>query len=190
MTPRTTMTTLISRLGKLLPAAAAFTDDDLQEMLDGHAFTFDVSLVPRLPFYKQHEAPYENIEAGAGVYTGYNQVLVEGTDYTIDLSRGIVSTPAADRRGLMIQGSAYDLNAAAADGWERVAAAHVGEFDVSHDDGSSLKRSQVHDQALTQAAKYQSKAWATQTSVERSDMTGSGDTTANRLREGFRRTDQ
>jgi len=189
MTPRPTMTTLITRLGKLLPAGTSFDDDDLQGMLDDHAFSFDAQLVPRMPFYKQHEAPYENIEAGCGVYVGYNQVLVEGTDYTIDLARGIVSTPAADRRGLMIQGSAYDLNAAAADGWAKIAGGYVGEFDIGSPDGS-LKLSQQYDHAITQETKYRAKAWATQSNVERSDMTGNRDTTADRLRDGFRRTER
>lgn len=183
---RDTMTSLIARLRGMLANSTAFDDDDLQDLLDDHAFAFDTSLVPRAPFYVEHEAPYENIEVGCRVYVGYNTLLAEGADYTIDLSRGVVTTPAADHRGLQAYGTAYDLNAAAADGWEIIAAGNASKFDLSAD-GSSLRRSQLHEQALTQAAKFRAKTWATQRNVERSDSAREGDTPAERLRDGFRR---
>lgn len=183
---RDTMTSLISRLRGMLAGTTSFSDDDLQSLLDDHAFAFDTSLVPRAPFYVEHEAPYENIEVGCRVYVGYNTLLTEEVDYTIDLSRGVVTTPAADHRGLQAYGTAYDLNAAAADGWERIAAGKADQFDLSAD-GSNLRRSQLHEQALTQAAAFRKKAWATQRNVERSDSARPGDAVAERLRDGFRR---
>ena len=183
---RDTMTSLIARLRGMLAGSTSFTDDDLQGLLDDHAFSFDTSLVPRAPFYTEHEAPYENIEAGARVYIGYSTLLAEGTDYAIDLSRGIVTTPAADHRGLQAYGTAYDLNAAAADGWEQIAAGKIEDFDFSDLQGS-YKVSQPREAALAQAARFRAKAWATQSNAERSDSARPGDGPAHRLRNGFRR---
>lgn len=183
---RSSMTSLIGRLRALLNSDAGLDDDALEQLLDAHSFAIDTALVPRAPFFTEHEAPYDNIEAGAIVYVGYNTMLVAGSDYTIDLVRGIVTTAAADHRMLMLQGRAYDLNAAAADGWEQIAGAEVGAFDFSDLQGR-YSVSQIRAQALEMAATYRAKAWATDRLIARADSTLSGADAAERLRQGFRR---
>jgi hypothetical protein len=179
------MAALIARTKGLCGGDTQISDDDYQQLLDDHAFVVECALAQRPPFFTQHQSPFENLEAGAVVYTGYNTPLVEGVDYTIDLQRGIVTTPQANYQVISIQGMAYDINAAAADGWERIAARHVGAFDLSAD-GSSLRRSQAHDQALLQAATYRAKAWAVTTTVDRADTPGQ--THAEHLLQSFRQT--
>jgi len=177
------MEALINRVQALCGGDTVITDDDYGQLLDDHAFDIECALEPRPPFFVQHRSPFENIEAGAVVYVGYNTLLTEDTDYTIDLQRGIVTTPSANYQVIRLQGTAYDINAAAADGWERIAARYVGEFDIASPDGS-LKLSQQYDHALGQAAKYRAKAWATTTTVDRADTPGQ--THANQLLDSFR----
>ncbi len=183
--PRPTMDALIARVKAMCGGDTTITDDDYQVLLDDHAFVVECALEQRPPFFTQFRSPFENLEEGAVVYIGYNTLLTEGVDYTIDLQRGIVTTPATNYQVLYLQGMAYDINAAAADGWERIAARHVDEFDLSAD-GSSLKRSQVYEQATAQAAKYRSKAWAVPVSVDRADMPGQM-SNADRFLDSFRR---
>lgn len=184
---RSSMADLIARLRALLAGDATLTDDDLQTMLDDHAVSVDVFLLPRAPFYTRHEGPYENLEDGAVVYVGYNTALAETTDYTIDLQRGIVTTPAADYRGLRLFATAYDLHAAAGDGWELIASRYVGQFDFT-DAGNQYVRSQQHRQALEQAARHRAQAGASVATVRRSDSGTASDGTAARMLDGFRRS--
>lgn len=183
---RPTMTTLIGRLRELLADDAELTDDRLEVLLDDHATSLDVALVPRAPFYTRHESPFEHLEDGATVYVGYNTALTVDVDYTIDLQRGIVTTPAADYRGLRLFGTAYDLHAAAADGWELIASRYVGQFDFT-DAGNQYIRSQQHKQARAQAARHRAQAWAAVATVERSDS-GQPSGAADRILDGFRRS--
>src|SRR5205807_10274895 len=91
------------------------SDDDYEQLLDDHAFVVECALTQRPPFFTQHRSPFENLEAGCVVYIGYNTLLIENTDYTIDLQRGIVTTPATNYQVIYVQGMAYAINAAAAD---------------------------------------------------------------------------
>lgn len=50
----------------------------------------------------------------------------------------------------------YDLNAAAADIWEEIAAGYVGDFDFATND-QRFDRSQKHKQAMAQVRYYRSK---------------------------------
>lgn len=182
---RATMAALIADLRAKVNGDATFTDDDLERLLDAHAMSVDIRLEPRPPFYREHRAPVAPWEEGALVYIGYAEELELGTDYTIDLLRGIVTTPAAEHRSIFIQGTAYDLNAAAADGWERIAGRHVGEFDFSANEASH-RRSQTHEQALRQAETFRGRAWARTSTVDRADQTGRG-SRGDELLDGFRR---
>lgn len=184
---RPTMESLITRLRALLNGDAQLTDDDLQVLLDDQALVVDALLIPRTPFWREHVAPYDNLEASATVYVGYDTALTKGVDYTIDLQRGIVTTPVAERRGLKLLGYAYDLNAAAAAGWERIAARYVGAFDFSTTLGGSYQRAQQHAQALTQAQRYRALAWPRVATVDRADTPGHGADTADRLLDGWRK---
>ena len=167
-TPRSTMLHLIARLRKLCGGDTAFDDFDYLELLDDHAVAIDCVLEPRAPFYTEHVAPFGSIEIGARVFYGYNTLLTESTDYTADYQRGIITTPAANYQGLRLQGKAYDINAAAADGWERIAQRTADAFDWSDVEGS-YKPSQARDFALGMAAKFRRKAWAISRTVERGD---------------------
>lgn len=163
---RSSMAALIARLRGLLAGDTVLTDDELQDMLDEHVLWISAPLYTEDP-YTEHRASYTNLEAGARVFVaGLN--LLEGTDYVIDAARGIVTTATPDHRRLYIQGRAYDLNAAAADGWERIAARDVGSYDFSSNNLSS-NVSQKHRQALAQADTFRAKAWPRVATVERAD---------------------
>lgn len=184
--PRDTMTSLIARVRGMCNGDTALTADDYQLLLDDHAFAVECALTQRPPFFTQHQSPFENLEDGAQVYVGYNTLLTEDDDYTIDLPRGIVTTPAADYRVLYLQGMAYDLNAAAADGWERIAARYVGQFDFSSVEGR-YSLSQQLDQARTMAAHYRARAWAVSSTVDRADTPAFQPQRADQVLEGFQR---
>lgn len=171
--PRSSMTALITRLHVLLNNDVSFEQEDCQFLLDDHAFVVDTILQPKAPLYRQHTADAENLEADAVIFTGYDTLLVVGVDYTIDLQRGIVTTPQAFHQTLRLQGMAYDLFSAAADGWEQIASRYVAEFDIASTDGS-LKLSQQHEQALTQAKRYRARAWTRSATAERADTPGQG----------------
>jgi len=168
MTVRPTMTALIARVKAMCNGDTTLSDDDYQTLLDDHSITVQALLEPEPPFYTEHAAPFENLEAGAKVYYGYNTLLTEATDYTADYQRGLFTTPAADYRGLRILGKAYDINAAAADGWERLAARSADAFAWSDVEGS-YHPEQARQYKLDMAAKYRRKAWATSRTVERGD---------------------
>jgi hypothetical protein len=113
-----------------------------------------------------------NLDSTTQIYiSGSTTVLTETTDYTLDYQRGIFTTPSANYRNLSARGTAYNLNLAAADGWERIAARYVLEFDVTGVEGS-YKRSQQYSQAMGMAAKYRRSAGVTSSYVERGDMGG------------------
>jgi hypothetical protein len=99
---------------------------------------------------------------------GSTTMLVADTDYTIDLQRGIVITPSSDYRALSLQGVAYDLNAAAAAGWERIAGRYALEFAFSSA-GSSYSRHQQIEGAQKMAMHYRAKAWPKVSTVDRAD---------------------
>lgn len=170
MSPRPTMTALVARVKALCNGNTSLSDDDYQTLLDDHAVVVNALLEPRVPFYTEHLAPFPNLETGSAcvIYYGYNTQLVETTDYTADYQRGIVTTPAANYRGLRMLGKAYDLHAAAADGWERIAATKADAFAWSDVEGS-YHPEQARQFALDMAKTHRRKAWAISSTVERND---------------------
>src|SRR5512138_1360431 len=174
MTIRPTMVQLIARVKALCGGDTTISDDDYQTLLDDHAVTVNALLEPQQPFYTEHAAPFENLEAGAKVYYGYNILLTETTDYTADYQRGLFTTPAADYRGLRILGKAYDIHAAAADGWERLAARSADAFAWSDVEGS-YHPEQARQYKLDMAKAHRRKAWATGRTVERNDTPAHAD---------------
>lgn len=167
---RSTMTNLIARVRRCCNGDTTLTDDNYQELLDAHAVLVDSYLTPRSPFYVDHVSPFENLEESTAckVYYGYNTLLTESTDYTADYQRGIFTTPAANYQGLKVLGKAYDVNAAAADGWERIAARYSLEFTFSDVEGTYQRQQQI-EKCLDMAKHYRAKAWATSRAVERHD---------------------
>jgi hypothetical protein len=171
MAPRSTMTALVARVKALCNGDTTISDDTYQEFLDDHAVVVAAYLESRYPAYLEHVSPFESLETGATckLYAGGSETaLIETTDYTADYQRGIFTTAAAERRGLRIVAKAYDIHAAAADGWERIAMRYSLEFDFSDVEGS-YKRSQQIDMCLKLAAKERAKAWAIAHTVERAD---------------------
>lgn len=173
MATRAGMATLIARLKVLLNSNAAITDAVAQQLLDDRAVFFDVPLQPRIPFYLQHISPWENLEEGSVtvVYYGYNSTLTLTTDYTVDSQRGVVTTVAADRRGLRMQSIAYDLFGAAADGWEQLATASAGLGGKISGLGYSIEGSSAKIDALELAARYRALSWPRTQTTERDDTT-------------------
>lgn len=171
MATRAGMANLITRLRAMCGGdAVTLTDALCQELLDNYSVLVDSYLTPRVPFWTEHASPFENIEEGTlcKIYYGYNTLLTETTDYTADYQRGIFTTPAANYLGLKILARAYDINAAAADGWERLAATSADAFDWSDVEGS-YSPSKARDYKLAQAKSYRAKAWALVRIVERHD---------------------
>jgi hypothetical protein len=166
------MSALIARVQAMCNGDTTLTADDYQQLLDDHAVAVSADLTPQPPFYTTHAAPFENLEAGAVVYYGYNTRLTETTDYTADYQRGLITTPAADYRGLQILGTAYDLHAAAADGWERIAGRSADAFAWSDVEGS-YHPEQARQFALDMAKAHRRKAWASSRTVERADTPAS-----------------
>jgi hypothetical protein len=163
------MADLIERVKAMCNGDTTITDDDYQQLLDDHAVPIDAPLVPQAPFYTRHLAPYGNLEADTVVYlSGSTTMLSVDTDYTIDLQRGIVTTPTADYRALSLQAVAYDINAAAADGWERIAGRYALEFAFTSA-GSSYSRQQQIEGAKKMAVQYRAKAWPKVSTVDRAD---------------------
>lgn len=152
--PRASMTALIDRTRALLGGDTVFTADELQSLLDAYARPFRVLLVPDLPGYTTHRAPFGAIEDGAVVYLASDVLL---TGHTIDLARGIVTTPTANDSALYLQGTAHDVYAAAADGWDEIAQRYVADFDFSVDN-ASYKESQKYQMALRQAERMRARA--------------------------------
>jgi hypothetical protein len=183
------MTDLIGRVAALVNNDPLLPAETIQNMLDSHARELvQVPLTPTPPFYRKHTSPYGNLETGAIVYVGYNQQLTVDTDYTIDLLRGIVTTPAAEYRRLFLQGTAYDVYGAAADLWMVIAARSVEKVDVQSGK-TSLSRSQEYEHALNMSKRYRALAWGVTTKALRSDTTGRG-TTPEQVLQDFKRNHQ
>lgn len=155
--PRSTMAALIARARKLLNGDTVFSEDDLQALLDQHAVPFRALLTPDKPGYTTHRTLYGDIEDGVVLALADGTVLSSPADYTIDLARGIVTTPTAELRALWLQGTSYDVYAAAADSWEQIAARDVRGFDFGAD-GATFKRSQIYEYALRQAERMRARA--------------------------------
>lgn len=170
MATRSGMLNLILRLQALCNGESVITATVAQQLLDDRAVFIEEPLRPDVPFYLKHFASYGNLEEGSAtrVWYGYNTLLTETTDYTLDSQRGVVTTPSADRRGLRIQSVAYDLYGAAADGWERIALADVGSGDKVSGLGYSFEGGTFPD-AHKVAAYYRVQAWPRVERVRRDD---------------------
>jgi hypothetical protein len=165
------MVNLIARLKTLLNNNASISDEQAQQLLDDRAVFFEAAIIPRTPFYTQHVAPWENLEEGAAtiIFYGYNTMLIETTDYTVDYQRGVVTTVAADRRGLKMLSVAYDVYGAAADGWQSIATTTLGAGGKISGLGYSIDASSASSDALSMASHYRALAWPRTQKTERDD---------------------
>jgi hypothetical protein len=196
MAARSGMATLISRVrgncaagtaDHTLGATSYWTDDQIQEVLDGHRE--DLRRHPLTPmarygdnnvlqyfdyWWKRGGASSNNVEeASSGttvwrVYDG-NGSVIAGAEYSVNYSAGKI-TFLADRLGTayLLDYSRYDIERASADVWEQKASFYADQFDISTDN-HSLKRSQKYDHAMAQAAMWRKRARPMVTTMYRSD---------------------
>lgn len=145
-----------------------WSDAALQAVLDD--YRNDVrreELTPKLTygdggsvFYYDYLSRFGNFEQTTGgtaiFYVAVSTGEKAGTaNYSVDYQRGVV-TFAADQGGTayFLTGSAYDLNAAAAQVW-RQKAAHLAQTAMDFStDGHRFNRSQLVEHALLMAEKY------------------------------------
>lgn len=186
MTARTTLATLIDRLRGMTNAGTAdyslgtanFWDGDhMQDVLDRHRT--DVKREPLTMVsdllgggsvsYTEYRSRFMNYEAtsgGSAIFivensTGAN---VGTASYSVDYQNGIV-TFGANQAGTLyyLTGRSFNLNAAAADVWRQKAAHYADtKFDFSTD-GHSIKRSQLVQQAMDMAERYENMGGGIQT---------------------------
>lgn len=151
----------------LIAGEPYWSDAQLQEILDNNReeiiheeLDSVVEYTGGAPFTKRHLSYHGNYESGTAVFW-----LEDGAGstastalYTADYVMGKF-TFAADTGGTVyyLTGRSYDLNAAAADVWDRKADHYAEVYDFSTD-GHSLKRSQLVAQCEKQAEKYRSRA--------------------------------
>ena len=84
--------------------------------------------------------------------------LVTPTDYTLDSMTGVVTTPAADRRGLLLVGRSYLLWAACADALERMAiSTPIGSITKVTAGGDSVEFANAQTQLFARAAMFRSR---------------------------------
>lgn len=192
MTARLGMSTLISTLRQMTLAGTAdytisgisdtfWSDSQLQEILDINRYDFvEEELLP-IPktvsselVYLRYDAPYghlETIDSGTAIWC---LTISDGTqagtaNYSVDYTKGIV-TFTADQGGTawFMSGRSYDLNAAAADVWNRKATYYAQSYDVKTD-GHQLTRSQLFKQAKEMEEYYRGMVGAYTVDILRGD---------------------
>jgi hypothetical protein len=162
---------LVSRLADLCANDTTFATDDYESFLADHAFEFQVAVqILNAPTYTRFGIGIGNLDSNVQIYlSGSTQILTETTDYTLDYQRGVFTTPSTEYRPLAARGTAYNLNLAAGDAWERIASRYVLEFDVTGVEGS-YKRSQKYQQARDMASRFRTQAGVVSHYVERADQ--------------------
>lgn len=143
-----------------LGAVTYWSDLQLQDILDRHAYKLDYELMLMVPTRKAGGYSYtdyyvgrkwlEQEAAGTSIFKIQdNTGATVGTAlYTVDYNTGEV-TFAADQLGAvsyMITCVSYDLNAAAAEVWRKKASHYASAYDFSTDN-HAVKRSQLMAQA-------------------------------------------
>ena len=172
MTARTGMTTLISRWRRLVDDAgtAVWTDDNAQQMLDGfrvdvwsEVLTYIPQYVNATTVYKLYASKYNNLEAVASGTTVFRVFdangLLQGTaDWSADYQRGLV-TFTTDQAGSAryLDARAYNLNAAAAQGWRERAALTSGYY-AFETDGQVFNREQYFEHRQEMAVHFDALA--------------------------------
>jgi hypothetical protein len=191
MTARTGMATLISELRGLCNAGSAdytiagvayWSDDHLQRVLDNHRkevieealYNVDeneggTSITKR---YYSHGGNYEQTTGGTAVFVvkDSNWNAVGTALYTVDYPRGEI-TFAGDTDGsaYYLTGRSYDLNAAAADIWDRKAAQVTSAAYSWSSDNMRVDKSGLRKEAVEMARYYRGLAGPTSIDLDRSD---------------------
>ena len=173
--------------------------DDLQldRVLDRHAVDVDHEMIRAEPqhmeggtvayfdYYSQFGS-FETIASGTAYFVVQDATnkIYGATAWTADYAQGIITWNTNTLGTAMyLTGYAYDLNAAAADVWQKKAAHFASAFDFSTDN-HSIKRSQLIDNAFKMAKHYGDLAGNTNLGAAggfqvlemvRADMPGCGD---------------
>ena len=151
-----------------LGASTFWSDDQLQDLLDSHRTDIifqSLNVYPTVvssgsASYKDYRSDYGYLETTTGgtaiMYLQDSTGATVGTaNYTPDYRRGKFEF-TADQRGTAyyLTGRSYDLNAAAADVWNRKAAHYAPtSFDFSTDN-HSVSRSQIYAHCKEMAAQF------------------------------------
>ena len=184
MTIRGGMIDLVTQFRLLVndSAATSFTDDRVQQILDRHRSGFyrEPLVVTAQQIgagtvaYYVYQSSRRYLEGTASgtvyfrLYDSLGSVIASG--YALDADAGMV-TFTADQAGSAryLDGRAFDLYAAAADGWREKAAAQASGYDFRVE-GRQYSRSQWFKHCMEMAAHFDSMGGFAQATIERGDM--------------------
>lgn len=177
MAVRAGMATLIGRLRAKIndPAGSgqALSDQELQDLLDGRRRDFamlGLEAVPAYPggvlTYLEFAAEWSDWEDGVVLR---DSSLAPVTPETSDLVAGRWTFAAEPPYPIYLTGRTYDLNGAAADALEQLAAAKATAFDFSSG-GQTFQRSQQATALAAQAERYRRMARPQSGTLVREDI--------------------
>lgn len=166
---RTSMTAIVEVVRVLVndphDTAAMFSDLVIQDVLDQYATVAVYEVL----------TPVENITSDGtmqykmftSVHTYWEEFTTSGSvvdgDYdvlspaTSNYQTGVWTFSATQNLPVLVYGTFYDINGAAAELWERKASKYADRFDFTAD-GSSYTRSQLVKHALDMASKYRGQS--------------------------------
>lgn len=142
-----------------------WTPDQLQRILDNHRNDlkwYEMTAIEEGDgSYLDYSIGYGNLEATTGGTAIFIVQDIHGatvtSPYTVDYVRGVV-TFASDTGGTdyFVTGRSYDMNAAAAEVWERKLAHYARAVNFSTD-GHSISRQQLYDHAKEMVDRFAQK---------------------------------
>lgn len=177
MAVRAGMATLITRLRSLIRDPAGdcqtFTDQELQDVLDGRRMDFallPLESVPSYPggrlTYLEFAAPWSDWEDSATLLDSSQDALTPDSG---DLIAGRWTFTTEPSYPVYLTGRTYDLYGAAADAIEMAAAGHVDSITYSPGRGN-FTGSQKFSQRLGLAEAYRRRARPQQANLVRNDI--------------------
>lgn len=180
------MGNLISRWRRMVDDAgtAIWSNDQAQAILDNHRQDFyqvALDVTPRqiaagTVHYTVYSTPgvLKNLEeepSGSAAWRLYDSTgaTIGTANYTADYANGIVRF-SADQAGSAryLDGRAYDLHGAAAEGWEERAGLQSGRYSFE-DAGGRFDRSDYFEHCQKMQEKHAAKAWPMSLSLVRGD---------------------
>jgi hypothetical protein len=170
---RQSMAHLVARLRRLLPdeLASSLSDAELCSVLDGSSSVGQVKAHPiRLPWQSSTNAFVAEVgdwEASPTVHDGANTLSV--SDFNLHTGEFTLQSPTSATH-LFVHGRFVDINAAAAEMLERLAAKQAAQFDFASDD-QRFQRSQQVDMLLRMADEYRRKSRPRAAVLAREDVT-------------------
>lgn len=177
------MLNLLTRWRRMVndTAGSVWSDTEAQELLDSYRTDiYQGELMPAPQYvsgttvYKVHMSPWENLEESASGTANFRLYDANGSaissGYSTDYQRGIF-TFTADQKGSVryIDAKAYDLNAAAADGWRELMAAKASSYKFTAD-GATYERNQWFDHCQMMARYYDNLSKPVYTTLVRTDL--------------------